>query len=31
MKIKVIKKATSKSKPNSFCTWFVGDWKGPAS
>ena len=31
MKIKVVKKGTSKSKPNSFCTWFVGDWKGPAT
>ena len=27
MKIKVLKKGTSKGKPNSFCTWIMDDWK----
>lgn len=31
MKIKVVKKGTSNGKPNSFCTWVVDDWKGPAN
>ena len=31
MKIKVLKKGTPKSKPNSFCEVFLGDWKGPAN
>jgi hypothetical protein len=31
MKIKVVKKGTSNAKPNSYCTWVVDDWKGPAS
>ena len=29
MKIKVVKKGTSKGKPSSYCTWFVDDWQGP--
>ena len=29
MKIKVLKKGASKGKPNSFCSWIVGDWKSP--
>ncbi len=29
MKIKVVKKGTSKGKPSSFCEWIIGDWKGP--
>ncbi len=29
MKIKIVKKGTSKGKPNSFCGWIVDDWKGP--
>ena len=31
MKIKVVKKGTSKGKPSSYCSWFIGDWKGPAT
>ena len=31
MKIKVVKKGTSKGKPNSFCSWIVDDWKGPTT
>ena len=31
MKIKVVKKGTSNGKPNSYCSWVVDDWKGPAS
>ncbi len=31
MKIKVVKKGTSKGKPCSYCTWFVDDWKGPVN
>ena len=31
MKIKVLKKGTSKGKPSSFCTWVIDDWKGPNS
>ena len=31
MKIKIVKKGTSKGKPSSFCGWIVDDWKGPNS
>jgi|MDTC01.2.fsa_nt_gb hypothetical protein len=31
MKIKVVKKGSSKGKPSSYCSWIVDDWKGPAS
>jgi hypothetical protein len=31
MKIKILKKGTSKGKPNSFCQWIVDDWKGPSN
>jgi len=30
MKIKVLKKGTTKGKPNSFCAWIVDDWKAPS-
>ena len=31
MKIKVVKKGSSKGQPSSYCSWIVDDWKGPAS
>jgi hypothetical protein len=31
MKIKVVKKGTSKGKPSRYCPWVVDDWKGPAT
>ena len=31
MKIKVLKKGTSKGKPSNFCPYVIGDWKGPAN
>ncbi len=31
MKIKILKKGTSKGKPSSYCQWVVDDWKGPSN
>jgi hypothetical protein len=31
VKITVVKRGTSKGKPNSYCTWIVDDWKGPST
>ena len=31
MKIKVVKKGTSKGKPCSYCAWIVDDWKSPTN
>ena len=31
MKIKVLKKGTSKGKPSNYCTWIIDDFKGPSA